>query len=473
MSDLYGGMGNNFPNNNSADEEKKKKMLIIGGAAVIGLIIILMIVIGIISSINNQKNNLYIDGSLIGKLNTNSGVFYIDENNVPYICVEKIAPKLAYEFYNGEYGTGSEDRTHCYVQNAYEIALLEMDSNIVYKTLTTDSSSTFDTYKMSYKVKRLNDMLYISLPTMQKVFNVKYSYNTDKNSLSINTLPALYKKYNTVAKNAGYHEMSKDFSNQKALVEDMLVVVTKEKQMGVISTKDNSTIIGTKYPELIYSEGMGEFIVQQNGKHGVLVRQKQGEATVKIAFEYDSLKLIDNNIGLYLVESGKKYGVLDKTGKIIINLEYDTIGIENPKMFPADNIKNSYVLYENCIPVKQGDKWGMFDVTGKNILEVEKYGFGCVVSSSQTSQNVLLIPASEGTEGIVFSRKTVTNKVKYGVIDINGSARVPDSFDSIYRTISAGEEEYNMLFGNTVLLVSDRMKESSSSGTNSGPIQIQ
>jgi len=49
---------------------------------------------------------------------------------------------------------------------------------------------------------------------------------------------------------------------------------------------------------------------------------------------------------------------------------------------------------------------------------------------------------------------------------------VPDTFDSIYRTISAGEVEYNMLFGNTVLLVSDRMKESSSSGSNSGPIQI-
>lgn len=473
MSDLYGGMGNNFPNNNNGmEEEKKKKMMIIGGVTVVGVIVILMIIVAVISSINNQKNNLYVDGSLVAKLNTTNNIFYIDENNVPYVCVEKIAPKLGYQFYNGEYGTGSEDKTHCYVRNEYEIALLQMDSNLVYKTLTSDATSTFDTYTMSYRVKRINDLLYISLPTMQKVFNVKYTHNAEKNTLAVSTLPALYQKYDTVAKNAGYHEMSKDFSNQKALVEDMIVVVTKEKQIGVISTKDKSTIIGTKYPDMIYCEGMGEFIVQQNGKYGVLVRSTGGETAVKVAFEYDNLKLIDNKIGLYLAQSGKKYGVLDKTGRIIINLEYDAIGIENSKMFPMDNIKNSYVLYENCIPVKQNDKWGMFDITGKNILPVEKYGFGCAGSATQTSQNVLLIPASEGAEGIVYSRKTSTNKIKYGIIDINGTPRVPDTFDSIYRTISAGEVEYNMLFGNTVLLVSDRMKESSSSGSNSGTIQI-
>lgn len=471
MSDLYGGETNfNNMNNGGMNDEKKKKIMIIGGAAVIGVIVIMMIVVAIISSINNQKNNLYIDG--VGtKLSTS--ILYIGENNVPYISVEKIAPKLAYEFYNGEYGTGSEDRTHCYVKNQNEIALLEMDSNVVYKTLTSDeTSSTFDTYKMSYKVQRVNDMLYISLPTMQKVFNVKYTYDADKNSLTISTLPALFKKYNAQVKNDGYYEISADFSNQKALVEDMMVVVTKDKQMGVINTKTKATIIGTKYPQLIYSEGMGEFIAKQNNKFGVLVANSQGDAAVKVGFEYDDLKLIDNGIGLYLVENTRKYGVLDKTGRILINLEYDKIGIENPKLFPTDNIKNSYVLYDNCIPVKQGDKWGMFDVTGKNLLKIDKYGFGCVASTSQTYQNVLLIPASEGAEGIVVSNKTVTNKIKYGVVDTQGVYRVANSFDSIYKTTSGGQTEYYMLFGNTVMQVKDRMKENSQSGSNSGPVQI-
>ena len=450
------------------NEDKKKKIMIIGGAAVIGVIVIMMIVVAIISSINNQKNNLYIDG-VGSKLNTS--ILYIGENNVPYVCVEKIAPKLAYEFYNGEYGTGSEDKTHCYVKNSNEIALLEMDSNLVYKTLTSDESSTFDTYKMSYKVQRTNDMLYISLPTMQKVFNVKYTYNAEKNSLSISTLPALYQKYNTQAKNDNYYGVSEDFSNQKALVEDMVVVITKDKKMGVISTKDKSSIIGTKYPNITYSEGMGEFIAQQNNKYGVLVASSQSEATVKVAFEYDSLKLIDNSIGLYLVENNRKYGVLDRTGKILINLEYDKIGIENPKLFPTDNIKNSYVLYDNCIPVKQGDKWGMFDVNGVQKLGLRYYGFGCVASTSQTSQNVLLIPASEGIEGIVVCDKNSRNQFKYGIIDIDGNFKTPPTFDRVYKTTSYGKTTYNMLFGETISTVRENVTDKVQT-SNSGIIQI-
>ena len=474
MSDLY---GNNFSTNNPGmpgDDEKKKKMLLIGGGAVIGVIVILMIVIGLVSSANNQKNNLYIDGSLKSKL-TSTSLFYVDNNNVPYIAVEKIAPLLAYEFYNGEYGTGNEDRTHCYVKNAHEIALLEMDSNLVYKTLVKDDSSTFDSYKMSYRVKRNNDMLYISLPTMQKVFNVKYTYNAEKNTLKINTLPALFAKYNTAVKNDGYYGASEEFVNQKALIEDKIVVISKEKQYGVLNLSDRKVIIGTKYPNMTYSEGMGEFIVEAENskKYGVLVIDAQGNTIVKVGFEYDSLKLIDNSIGLYLVENAKKYGVLDKNGRIIINLEYDKVGLENPKVFATDNIKNSYVLYDNLIPVKQGELWYMFNVLGENKLTRGVYGLGCIVSTSQTAQNVLLIPASEGVEGIVVARKNSTNKIKYGVIDAQGTFKIPDSFDSIYKTTSGGETSYNMLFGNTVIPVSERLKENVSSGSNSGPIQIQ
>lgn len=471
MSDLYGGMNTNYNmnnnNNNKMGEEQKKKILIIGLGAVIGVIVIMMIVIAIISSINNQKNNLYIDG--VGT-KLDSTIFLVDSNNVPYICVEKMAPKLGYEFYNGEYNTGSEDKSHCYVKNSNELVTLEMDSNLVYKTLTSDTN--FDTYKMSYKTIRVNDMLYISLPTMQKVFNVKYRYETDKNSLIISTLPALYQKYNTQVKNANYYEASADFSNQKALLEDMIVVITKDRQMGVVSTTNMSTIIGTKYPNLTYSEGMGEFIAEQNSKYGVLVVSAQKDASVKVGFEYTSLKLIDNSIGLYLVEDNNKYGVLNKDGKIIINLEYDKIGIENPKLFPTDDIKNSYVLHNYCIPAKQGEYWTMFNVNGEKFKSSDIYCFGSVFSTSQTSQNVLLIPKSQGIEGIVAGKKNSVNKIKYGIIDINGNWIIPNSFDSIYKTTSGGETTYYMLFGNTVMSVKERLTENISKRTDTGNVQI-
>lgn len=471
MSDLYGGMGNNLNMNsgNGMNDDQKKKIMIIAGVAVIGVIIIAMIVVVIISSINNQKNNLYIDGSLVSKLNSN--IFYMGDDRIPYVCVEKLAPLLSYEFYNGEYGTNNEDRTHCYVRNEYEIAVLEMDSDAVYKMLLSEDSSTYDYYKMSYKVKRINDLLYISLPTMQKVFNVKYSYDTEKNSLVIQTLPALFQKYNTIAKNAGYYSLSEDFSNQKALIQDMMVVLTKERQLGVLSTTNNSVIISPRYSSLTYSEGMQEFIVQQNGQYGVLVINSQGTPDVKVGLEYSTLKLIDNNIGLYLAGNGSKYGVLNKTGKVLINIEYDKVGIENPKLFPSDNLKNGYVLYDYCIPVKLGNSWELYNINGERVRG-DIYCFGSVASTSQTSQNVLLIPASEGIEGIVVGSKNVMNRVRYGIIDINGMYRVPPSYDSIYKTTSGGTTEYYMLFGNNIMEVSDLLKDDVLDGGNSGPIQI-
>jgi len=357
-----------------------------------------------------------------------------------------------------------------YCKNCGE--LLEMDSNVVYKMLTSDTSSTFDMYKMSYKVKRTGDMLYVSLPTMQKIFNVKYNYDAENNCLTINTLPMLYKHYNALVKEAGYYEMSGDFSNQKALIQNMIVVISKQQQVGVISTIDNSTLIGTKYNNMTFSEGMGEFIVQQNNKFGVLTVKPKEEAQVKIGFEYDSLKLIDNNIGLYLAQNFSKYGVLDKVGKVIINLEYDRIGIENPGLFQTDNIRNSYILYNNCIPVKQYDQWFMFNIFGE--LKCEGlYGFGCVPSTNQTAQNLLLIPASEGVEGIVVYTKDAQNSMRYGVIDVNGIFRIPDSFQSIYKTVSAGKTSYYTLFDNQVVPVSERLQKSSnsSSGSVSAPIQ--
>jgi len=193
---------------------------------------------------------------------------------------------------------------------------------------------------------------------------------------------------------------------------------------------------------------------------------------VRIRLEYDCLKLIDNNIGLYLAQNFSKYGVLDKVGKVIINLEYDRIGIENPGLFQTDNIRNSYILYNNCIPVKQYDQWFMFNIFGE--LKCEGlYGFGCVPSTNQTAQNLLLIPASEGVEGIVVYTKDAQNSMRYGVIDVNGIFRIPDSFQSIYKTVSAGKTSYYTLFDNQVVPVSERLQKSSnsSSGSVSAPIQ--
>ena len=116
----------------------------------------------------------------------------------------------------------------------------------------------------------------------------------------------------------------------------------------------------------------------------------------------------------------------------------------------------------------------MFNINGENFKNHDIYCFGSVFSTSQTSQNVLLIQKNEEIEGIVAGKKNYSNKIKYGILDLNGNWVIPPSYDSIYKTISGGKTEYNMLFGNTIMSLGDSLKDIVSQGatSNTGIIQI-
>ena len=53
------------------------------------------------------------------------------------------------------------------------------------------------------------------------------------------------------------------------------------------------------------------------------------DSTTKISPEYDDIKQIDKDSGLYLVKNNNKYGVINSKQSIVVYLEYDQIGINN------------------------------------------------------------------------------------------------------------------------------------------------
>lgn len=453
------------------EDEKKKKIIIISLIGVGALVAILIAILLIVSYMNGQKNNIIIDGISRKMGNT---IVYIDDTGNPFICVENLTPLLGtykdggYNFYNGEKDKGTEDRTKCYVENKYEVATISMDSNRIYKALLEDTSM-YDSYSITNPVKRFNDKLYISLEGMQIMFNLKYKYDSEKNILIINTLPYLVKQSNAIAAQMGYTSLAEEFTNQKALVYDMLVVLKDRKHYGVLA-KDGTVKIGAKYEKIEFAESGREFIVTADKKLGVLT----SEANTKIPMSYDELKIIDNEIGLYLVKSGSKYGVLDRNGNTLIYLDYEYIGIQNVKQFPSNDIKNPYILYDNCIPVCKGGKWGMFDVNGKELLSPQYSGFGCISSTQKNAlgQNVLLIPASEGQEGIVVSKVNYANATKYGIVNTQGKLITSTGFNKIYMEISSGTADYYMVFGTTITRVRDRINTENSEVNNNGTVQI-
>lgn len=442
--------------------DKIKLIIIVAGIGIV-LIVGLLLALTVISSAGANKNNLTIDG-VASKMEDPELITFDSANNA-YICIEKIAPLVNYEFYNGGYNDGTEDKTKCYIKNANEIATFEMDSSVIYKLELANTDGLYDKYIMTLATKRINDKLYISLPAFQRAFNVQVMYEPESNNLSINTLPYLVTYYETYVAEQGYTSLAKEFSNQKALLQGLLVVLKDRTIYGVINL-EGQQVIGTKYDAINYIESTSEFLVKSGTKYGVLT----STAEQKIDLTYESIKVIDNEENLYLVLSNDKYGVLDKNGSVLLYIQYDYIGIKNVENFPNDNIKNPYVIRDSAIPVCQNGKWGFFDLSGNQLLPIRFATLGCVVSTSknQLYKNVLLIPETEGAEGVVVGNVNSSNVTTYGIASLQRkNLLTPVTFSKIYRDVSNGESAFYMVFGTTVSTVKSRIASNITEVTNS------
>ena len=365
--------------------KKRKKIMI---AIVICIIILLIISVALVYMIYDiQKNmtKLTIDAKQISSFSEDMFLF---EDDTIYISIKDFAKLVGYEVYNGDHT--SEDTTKGYIQNSYEEASFTLNSNKIYKTILTETDNEY--YNLEKPIKMQNDKLYMSLEGIQIATTCTISYNQKNNQFTVYTLPYLAKYYTGVFNDSAIGDEKADYSNQKALLYNMIVVKNSSEKYGVRSL-DNQEIIGTKYASIKFIESTKEYIVTTDDKKmGIL--SSTGET--KIQPDYDEIKQIDKDLNLYLVKSNNKYGVINQNGNIVIYLEYDKIGIDTTQ-FASNNIKNQYLLFDNCIAVQRDKKWGLFDRTGKEIIPVECDELGCVsgTQSNNTSNNLLIIPEYE------------------------------------------------------------------------------
>lgn len=443
MNDL---IGNNYEP--TEDQLKAKKWMKIIGVV---LILLLLACIGLIVLMYYiQASQLKI--SVDGKENTNLESILMIEGDQVYIPIRKFAEFIGYESYSGDYKQYAEDNTKCYVQSANEIASFTMNSDKIYKLLT--NGNDYEYFTINEPVKMLDGVLYTTMEGAEKAFNITFNYDKQKNQITIYTLPYLVEYYATRFTNSAIAGEVASFSNQKALLYNMIIVKNADNYYGVYDLAGKE-ILGTKYASIEFIESTKEFVVTTaEKKMGIMAHN----ATTKISPEYDEIKQIDKDAGLYLVTNNKKQGVINNSGSVIIYLEYDQIGIDSSK-YNSNNIKNQYLLYDNCIPAKLNNVWRIFDKTGKQILETEYEDIGCSVgagtetpgSQVPNANNVLLIPEYEG---IVVKKGGL-----YGIVDSKGQELLPIALKSIYSTTSAGQETYFMIYQNEVRNVIDYIKK--------------
>lgn len=431
MVDLIGG------NNQTEEQLKAKKWMKIIGIILVVLLIVCIALIGLVYYIQETELKIAIDGTSQKQMKE----IFVFEGDTVYIPIRDFATYVGYSSYSGDYKQYAEDTTKCYVESTHEIASFTLNSNKIYKT---DGSNDYEYYEIDKPVKMINGKLYTTIEGAKVAFNIAFQYNKEKNNMTIYTLPYLVKHYTAKFSNSAIADDKAKFNNQKALLYDMLVVKNSDNHYGVNSL-NGIEIIGTKYASIEFIESSKEFIVTTDeNKVGIM----SYDATTKIRPEYDDIKQVDKDAGLYLVTNNNKQGIVDGNGNIVLYLEYDQIGIDSAK-FKANNIKNQYLLYDTCIPVKRANLWGLYDKNGKEILPIKYDAFGCSVGSGnsgdKTANNIILIPDYEAI--------VVCSGDFYGIVDINGKELILPALTSVYSVTTSGEDTYYMIYNEQVINV--------------------
>lgn len=448
----------------------KKKILI---AIIITFILIIVLICGMVY-LSYDPNKIYfrLNGVEKGQ-STEVAQLYnmlsinIDDNGKleMYAPIKDVAKYLGYESGNGTYTVTSEDTNSCYVKNENEVAIFQVDSDVITKidisnkkgqsTLsTTNENMNYETYTINEKVVKQNDVIYTNLEGIEKGFNAIVSYDAKTKTISINTLNYYVTALTTEDKDGktqiqqmGYKNLDETFANQKAILEGMLVVTKETGEYGVVSFDGKKEILGFQYKSLTYMPQNSAFLFTGNdSKIGII--SNNGEMKIKPV--YSKLELIDNKKELYLASvDGKLYGVVDINGNVKIPLEYDKIGIDT-KDFVENNITNGYIIADRLIPVCQNEKWGFFNTDGKRITNLEYEKIGCITTNVQgTSHNLLLIPEYN---------LIVVCKGKYGCIDLNGETKLSPVSDDIYMQTIEGKNKYYAVKGTNSREITEYME---------------
>ena len=358
-------------------------------------------------------------------------MLYFDESDgTVYAPIKEIASYFGYDSYSGGYNEISEEKSKCYVQSQNEVANFELGETKIYKLDLSKNNADYEYVYTKKPVIARGGVLYATIEGLEKGFNISFDYNKEKNTITIWTMPALYDYYASRVLDYGYTELNNVFVNQKAILNDKLIVLKDKdkKQYGVIKS-DGTVILEPKYDNITYLPHTGDFLVETNKKVGILSDRRE----TKVQIIYDSISLMDSDLGLYVAKKDNKYGVIDSKGNIKIYIENDEIGMDISR-FSQNNIKNKYILVDNLIPARKDKLWGLFDKNGNQLVDYTYDSLGYIASSNKDALNLLVIPS--------YDVLVASKDKKYTLVNSFGRQLFAVVADDIYMTISGGERHY-------------------------------
>ena len=357
---------------------KLKVWLIIVSILIILLIISAVIIWYYVQTLKANLLKVVIDGISSSKASSQEGLFLIEDGKV-YTSISDICPYLGYNFYRGGYRQYTEDRTKCYINNTKEIVTFSSGSKEIVK-YPSDVNDLPQNFEIDEEVILKGEKLYIESQGLAKAFNLNISYNEENNTITIAGLPYLttyYEKtYPDISLENSEFEDNVKFNNEKALLRNLIVVKDQNTSLYGVSSLNSANelvpVISARYIQIEYMEGTDDFIVTtEDKKVGVI----GSDGITKVKPDYETIDIIDRDVGLYLVSNENKQSVINVNGKIIVHPDYDSIGLD-VNSYEDPNVTNRFLLLGNCIPVKLNNKWGLIDKNGETILQVQCDGIG-------------------------------------------------------------------------------------------------
>lgn len=457
----------------SRDRKRRAVMLsIILCGVFIALLFIMIIVISYKDSITEK---FFINGQQIKGMNSS---IYKEINGTTYIDVKTFSRLLGYTYTKGEYQKYNENEDSCYLQNSYEIVALSADDTSYNKyieiapgaekiaeiTVTAKTKEGIaENYRLKNPIVYQDGTIYVPLESISKMFNIKVSWQEYRKHFY--TLENLVRNaQSAIIATKKYTEMSGYYENLRAIVDDYVIVSKSEtnpKYYGVYSLKDKAESISLKYDEITYIQNVGELYIKvENGTMGLL--DTEG-GTIIPPSEFEEISLLDDDgeNQLYLVKKGQEFGVVSRTGKILIHAENDEIGLDEKVLsdYTLEDIRNPNVLFDSCIPVKKDGKYGLFNKDGEQVLNLSYEGFGYKsTAASKTSgneQSVLLIPATVGIKGIVVNYNDL-----YGIFDVTTEKLIlPCVCSKIYAITRNGKTTYYIEYNGASVDLQDYLED--------------
>ncbi len=414
-----------FQNKNANTSKALQK--IIGGLIVIVIAIIITIVV-YLYYVQSSYLSVEVDGV---ENNVLKQLLVFEEDGKIYLPIKEVSKVFgAVESYNGHYQERTEDSDKCYIKTEQEAINFTLGLSEIEKLNLEDSSENYQSIKVEDKVKEIDGVLYASSEVIAEALNLSFEYNQVDNKVEAYTLPYLVEAYSSWAISEGYSGISEEFENQKAIIDNKLVVIDKNgDQFGVIDLLENKIILEPKYENVTYLSDTTDYLIETNGRKGI-VSETGG---IKITSDHDEIEVLDYDAELYLVSKANRYGVMDFDGNIVMHIQYDEIGIDT-KVFEQPEIKSGYLLVENIIPVYEDNKIALFDKTGKRLTEFKYDNLGYIAKSNEDEMSALIIPN--------FNMIIVEENGKYGLATALGEQIIAPVTEEIYMVVEEGKVNY-------------------------------